>query len=130
MNNPHIISTTSTAFGLNFSKEHNYNFGQQNYGEIDERLFDTYLEISGRKNNDLFDEPTKSLSTSSSADVSSADESDSSSYHKSTMGRSHKSNNSTRKTKCRLLFWDMANKKGKKIIFGGIRAVTRNFKNQ
>lgn len=79
MNNPHIISTTSTAFGLNFSKEHNYNFGQQNYGEIDERLFDTYLEISGRKNHN------NNLSTKSSlcsADVSSADEESDSSYHK------------------------------------------------
>lgn len=48
MNNPHIMSVSPrSAFGLHYIKEHQIS---NSYEEIDERLFDNYLEISGRKN--------------------------------------------------------------------------------
>lgn len=105
MNNTRILSTS--PFGINFSKQHNHNFNQ-NYEEIDERLFDTYLEISGRKNHN------NNLSTKSSlcsADVSSADEESDSSYHKvsPTMNtrQHHKSNiaAASRKQKSKSFFF-------------------------
>ncbi|EPB88069.1 hypothetical protein HMPREF1544_05131 [Mucor circinelloides 1006PhL] len=69
-----------TSFGLHFTKEHQIS---NSYEEIDERLFDNYLEISGRKN-------SKSSSFGSS-DVSpclSEEESDSShhQYKQSVIG--------------------------------------------
>lgn len=81
MNNPHIMSISPrTAFGLHFTKEHQIS---NSYEEIDERLFDNYLEISGCKN-------SKSSSFGSS-DVSpclSEEESDSShhQYKQSVIG--------------------------------------------
>lgn len=93
MNNPHIMSVSPrSAFGLNFIKENISN----SYEEIDERLFDNYLEISERKNS-----KSSSFETgnNSSLDVSpclSEEESDSShQYKQSVIGSGRKMMKST-----------------------------------
>ncbi|GAN03117.1 conserved hypothetical protein [Mucor ambiguus] len=73
MNNPHIMSVSPrTAFGLHFTKEHQIS---NSYEEIDERLFDNYLEISGRKNS-----KSSSLGSSDVSPCLSEEDSDSSHY--------------------------------------------------
>lgn len=61
-----------TAFGLHFTKEHHIS---NSYEEIDERLFDNYLEVSGRKNS-----KSSSLESSDVSPCLSEEESDGSHY--------------------------------------------------
>ncbi|KAI8645070.1 hypothetical protein BD408DRAFT_412197 [Parasitella parasitica] len=74
MNTSHILSVSPRkAFGLSFTKEHQFS---NSYEEIDERLFDNYLEISGRKNS-----KSSSIESSDVSPCLSEEESDRSSHH-------------------------------------------------
>ncbi|KAI9474107.1 MAG: hypothetical protein EXX96DRAFT_580618 [Benjaminiella poitrasii] len=82
MNNTNLMSVSPrTAFGLHFPKEHTIS---NSYEEIDERLFDSYLDISGNKN-------------ASDYHKSSSDEESESSHKVSAIGTGRKSSKSSLK---------------------------------